>query len=196
MKIKKILLLATMLTSTTIAFSQGRNIIETRLSFTFNGKYNPFDSSSDKSIHAKTGYEVNAEWLREIYSDTYFGLGLGFQKHGDAKIENAQVEAKDLYSSIPFYIALKHQFNTDGLIQPFIKTNLGASFNITENGLKDSNRGINGFGYYATLGGGFEIDNFILDLSYEINTAKTDQNEEDDLDLTRFTLGLGYRFDF
>ncbi|UUV18505.1 porin family protein [Fusobacteria bacterium ZRK30] len=194
---KKIKLLAVLvvLTANTV-YGAGRNIIEGRIGANFNGKYNSIEKNGSELLgeDSETGYEVILEGLKETYSNTYMGLGIGYQKHGKAKALDGK--SGELYTSVPIYGVIKYQFNTDGTIQPFLKTNIGLSFNQTENGLRDIDEKVNPVGFYGAIGGGFEVDQFIVELAYQINTAKTDNNMEENIDHSRFTLGLGYRFDF
>ncbi len=193
-KIKLLALLAVLAVNT--AYGAGRNIIESRIGASFNGKYKTIEKNKTEILgeNSETGYEIVLEGLKEVYPDTYMGLGVGYQKHGKAK--DIGEKSGELYRSIPIYGAIKYQFNTDGTIQPFLKTNLGLSFNQTENGLRDIDEKVSPVGFYGAIGGGFEVDQFIVELSYQINTAKTDNNIEENIDHSRFILGLGYRFDF
>lgn len=195
MKQIKLLVLLALLTANT-AYGAGRNIIEGRIGANFNGKYNSIEENGTETLgeDSETGYEVIFEGLKETYSNTYMGLGIGYQKHGKAKYLNGK--SSELYTSVPVYGAIKYQFNTDGTIQPFFKTNIGISFNQTESGLRDIDEKVNPVGFYGAIGGGFEVDQFIVELAYQINTAKTDNNIEENIDHSRVTLGLGYRFDF
>ncbi|WP_028855680.1 outer membrane beta-barrel protein [Psychrilyobacter atlanticus] len=195
MKKIKLLTLLTILTANTV-YGAGRNIIEGRVGGSFNGKYKSIEENGTEVLgeDSEIGYEVILEGLKEVYPNTYMGLGIGYQKHGKAKDLNEK--SGELYTSVPIYGAIKYQFNTDGTIQPFLKTNIGLSFNQTENGLRDIDEKVNPIGFYGAIGGGFEVDQFIVELAYQINTAKTDNNIEENIDHSRFTLGLGYRFDF
>lgn len=195
MKKIKLLTLSVILTANT-AYGAGRNIIESRIGGNFNGTYNSVERNGTELFgkESKIGYEVIFEGLKETYPNTYMGLGIGYQKHGATK--NLDRNSSELYTSVPVYGAIKYQFNTNGTIQPFLKTNIGFSFNQTESGLRDIDEKVNPVGFYGTIGGGFEIEQFIIELSYQINTAKTDNNIEKNIDHSRVTLGLGYRFDF
>ena len=193
-KVKLLALLAVLTVNT--AYGAGRNIIEGRIGANFGGKYKSIEENGTEVLgeDSETGYEVVLEGLKEVFSNTYMGLGIGYQKHGKAKDLNKK--SGELYTSVPVYGAVKYQFNTAGTIQPFLKTNMGLSFNQTESGLRDIDEKVNPVGFYGAIGGGIEIDQFIVELAYQINTAKTDNNMEENIDHSRFTLGLGYRFDF
>jgi hypothetical protein len=195
MKKIKLLVLLVVLTTTTV-YGAGRNIIEGRIGGSFNGKYKAVEENGIEILgeDSETGYEIILEGLKEVYPDTYMGLGIGYQKHGKAK--DLDGKSGELYTSVPIYGVVKYQFNTRGTIQPFLKTNLGLSFNQTESGLRDLDEKVNPIGFYGAIGGGFEVDQFIVELAYQINTAKTDNHAEKNIDHSRITLGLGYRFDF
>jgi hypothetical protein len=181
---------------TTSVYSEGRNIIEGRIGGSFNGKFKTLEKNGVEVLGEESsgGGEIVLEVLKETYSGLYLGFGLGYQKHGEAK--DIKGESGSLYSSVPTYGTMKYQFNRDSQIQPYLKANLGLSFNRTESGLRKIDESINGFGFYGAIGGGIEIEHFIIDLSYQINTAKTDKEVEENIDVSRITLGLGYRFDF
>ena len=53
-------------------------------------------------------------------------------------------------------------------------------------------------GFYYGVGFGLEYKNFIADLSYQINYADIEGNNlnSSKADFQRFTLGLGYNFDY
>lgn len=195
MKKLKLLTILALLSANSV-YGAGRNIIEGRIGGNFNGKYNRIQDNNLEILgeSSKIGYEVVLEGLKEVYPNTYIGLGIGYQKHGKGEILGDK--SKDLYQSVPVYTAIKYQFNSDGTIHPFLKTNVGLSFNKTENGLRYLGEKVNPIGFYGAIGGGFEVDQFIIELAYQINTAKTDNNIEKNINHSRLTLGLGYRFDF
>ena len=190
------LLILLIILSNTVTYSAGRNIIETRIGGSFNGKYKSVESDGIEILGegSKVGYEIVLEGLKEVYPNTYVGLGIGYQKHGQAK--DIKGKSSELYTSVPAYITIKYQLNSYETIKPYLKTNFGLSFNRTENGLRDLEEKVNGYGFYGAIGGGIEIEQFIVDLSYQINTATTDGSSEKNIDHSRVTLGLGYRFDF
>jgi len=196
-KIRKIIYISLLVAlSTTSAYGKGRNIIEGRIGGSFNGKFKTLEKNGVEILgeESKGGGEIILEGLKEVYPGVYLGLGIGYQTHGEAK--DISGESGDLYGSVPTYGTMKYQFNRDNLIQPYLKANLGLSFNRTESGLRIIDESVNVFGFYGAIGGGVEVENFILDLSYQINTAKTEKELEESIDISRITLGLGYRFDF
>ena len=192
----KLTVLSFLIFGSCVTFSSGRNIIEVKVGGNFNTTYKSIEKNGNEILgkEAKGGYEITLEGLKEVFSNTYMGIGIGLQKHGEAN--NIGGEADYLYNSVPIYGTVKYQFNSDGLVQPFFKANLGLSFNRTEKGLRSIDESVNPVGFYGGLGGGIEVENFILDLTYQVNTAKTDKNFEEEINTSRLTLGLGYRFDF
>jgi len=192
----KLIILSFLILGSSVTFSSGRNIIEVKVGGNFNTTYKSIEKNGNEilSKEAESGYEITLEGLKEVYPNTYMGLGIGLQKQGKAK--NIGGKSQIPYNSIPIYGTVKYQFNNEGLLQPFLKANLGLSFNRTESGLRSIDENVNPVGFYGGLGGGVEIENFIIDLSYQVNTAKTDKNFKDEIHTNRVTLGLGYRFDF
>lgn len=173
-------------------------------------------------------WEIALEATKEVYSNLELGLGLAYQKHGDAKSNNDFLVFSDLpndifdtklemsgYTSIPLYLVAKYNFNAINNFVPYVKANLGYSFNdedgdftmtgITEFGYKDGTKGSVKIdnGLYYGLGAGFEYNNFTMDLMYQVNLAEAevtisdlDANVKKDFDYSRITLGFGYKFDF
>lgn len=162
------------------------------------------------------GYELTVEVMREVYPNFELGLGLSYQDHGDPKSIN--VYYKDLdgnikseipgFKSVPLYVTAKYNFPVEGNIKPYLKADLGYSFN-EENGdvkgdilghaIKYPTKVKNGL-YYG-IGAGAEYNNFVVDLMYKMNKAKIEIDDEGDkykkdLDYSRITLSVGYRFNF
>lgn len=84
-------------------------------------------------------YEFAVEATREIYPNLEVGLGLAYQKHGDPETysvsdsddESSWTTKYEMpgYTSIPLYLTAKYNFNAINNFVPYIKANLGYSFN-------------------------------------------------------------------
>lgn len=201
---KKILLIIGLISS--MAFAEG-NKIEVRgavdLAPEFNHNY--WDLQKD----AKFSYELAVEYRRELASNFELGVGLAYQDHGNVKTGDYSGFSTegDLYDSIPLYITGRYTFKNSTELTPYIKTNLGYSFNVNDGTLKlktalgDVDLDVNAKdGFYYGVGFGLEYKGFIADLSYQVNyadiEAKSNNFNSSPADFQRFTLGLGYNFDF
>ena len=160
------------------------------------------------------GWEIMFEATKEIYPNLELGFGIGYQDHGKPKSHTyvdpeytIEFEMPD-YTSIPLYMTAKYNFNSINNFTPYLKANLGYSFNDNDGDIDyydtQDGKGKIKFevddGLYCGIGGGFEYNNFIVDLMYQLN--KTDGEvkiEEDkfdgDYDYSRVTLSFGYKFD-
>ena len=95
-----------------------------------------FDTSPEKD--AKFSYELAGEYRYVFGKNIELGGGLAYQKHGklksftDVEDANVKVEISDteLYDSIPLYLTARYVFRNDTDFTPYIKANLGYSFNI------------------------------------------------------------------
>lgn len=169
------------------------------------------------------GYELAIEVTKNVTDSLELGLGVAYQNNSELKKYNVVQPTGDLlnytvgnYNSIPVYLTGKYNFDTINNWKPYLKANLGYSFNIQE---KDSNipnpwpaeyktKVKNGL--YTGIGVGAEYNNFLVDLTYSVNYAKATlelkDNPEGDreyiktksqsLNYSKLTLSVGYRFDY
>lgn len=170
------------------------------------------------------GYELTVEVMREVYPNFELGLGLSYQDHGDPKSvseydkdldENIKSEIPG-FKSVPLYVTAKYNLPVEGNIKPYLKADLGYSFNDERGNFKviktaSSKASESGYsrelltkvenGLYYGIGAGAEYNNFVIDLMYKINKAKVEMDNyneriKDDLDYSRVTLSIGYKFNF
>lgn len=108
------------------------------------GEYNT-EANSDEVDNFS--WEVALEATREVYPKVELGLGLAYQKHGDAKSafnheEYGKGEYDDTtlempgYTSIPLYLVAKYNFNAINNFVPYVKAHLGYSLNNDDGNLK------------------------------------------------------------
>lgn len=160
--------------------------------------------------------------MREVYPNLELGLGLSYQDHGDPKknttgdwildntgdLYDLKTEIKG-FKSVPLYAVAKYNFPVEGNIKPYIKADLGYSFNSDKGDVKVSVLGEGSTKYstkvenglYYGIGAGAEYNNFVVDLMYKVNRAEIKVNDEGDrikkdLDYSRVTLSVGYKFNF
>lgn len=166
-----------------------------------------YEVVSENSIKANSdevdnfSWEIALEATREVYSNFELGLGLAYQKHGDAKsafnheeygigeYDDTTLEMPG-YTSIPLYLVAKYNFNAINNFVPYVKAHLGYSFNNDDGNLKgygtivEPNNPIDKWfdeakvkiddGLYYGLGAGFEYNNFTMDLMYQVNLAEAE----------------------
>lgn len=167
--------------------------------------------TEDRSSSAVSGGEVALEFTKEKNQNFEYGFGIGYQKHNapkDKKIPSVATISSVGFQSVPVYLTGKYYF-PDMEEKIYMKCDLGYSFNnATDKNLKivleDGETGIfpvkvkNG-GYYA-IGLGMEVDNFVTEIMYKLNTAKLtdkakdEESEEYTYNYSRVTLSIGYKF--
>lgn len=159
----------------------------------------PMQSYLDESTKMN-GFEIAAEGMMKYNDKLDFGLGVAYQKTASRKESELMVKGGD-YDSVPLYATVKYKFNMNSMYVPYLKANLGYAFNVNEDNLNNGIKVKAENGMYYALGGGFEFNNFDIELMYgfiesdlKFNPAiegevnKTDGNRE------KLTLSLGYRF--
>ena len=156
------------------------------------------------------GYELTVEVMKEVYPNLELGFGLSYQDHGDPKSSTVDKTKYMMpgFKSIPLYATAKYNIPVEGNIKPYLKADLGYSFNDKNGNLKGTNE--DGTtkastkiqnGLYYGIGAGAEYNNFVVDLMYKVNKAEAkvsdkDERYKDDLDYSRVTLSVGYKFNF
>lgn len=212
--IKKILLGLTTLSCVSLA-SQDTNLY-LRTGADIWQKFDVITPKDSESINRKKadrmGYELTFEATKEIYPNLEFGAGISYQDHGSTKSLNEKDFDLKLdmpkFTSVPIYLVTKYNIPTDSNIKPYLKADLGYSFNhnsgsfkITdyenEETIKISSDIKNGL--YFGVGAGVEYNNFVADLMYKINKAQFETTTpygktKDDFDYSRVTLSVGYKF--
>lgn len=210
-----------------IAFANTNLYLRTGIDF--NGKYEEINLG-EGALHKKdsdgTGYEFAIEVTKNIDKNIELGVGIAYQDHG--KIDGKKVfeyEDKDNsyytefnfddYQSVPVYLTGKLTIPTKYNIKPYLKMDLGYSFNFGLNNLstynEDKENGVMDKytdsvsldlenGLYFGFGTGLEYNNFTVDLMYKLNKADVKYSDLDvgvtkPIDYSRVTLSFGYKFD-
>lgn len=160
-------------------FAEG-NKIEVRGGYDFGAKYDVDDIWDGGDAKAGT-FEIGSEYRYEVYPGVEVGGGIAYQSH--KKIKNGY----EAYNSVPVYLTTKYTFNTGMETKPYLKADLGYSFN--------TNKANNGMYYGA--GVGVSYNNFNVDLMYKENKSKINGWLWDSsLNYKRITLGFGYNIPF
>ena len=162
-------------------------------------KYDEIDGILDDSTDGFGG-EVALEGYKMLDDNFDVGLGLAYQFHADRDSKNSVSGVE--YDSIPVYLTAKYNFITDSNMKPYLKANLGYSFNFNSSDGDVSGTSFNTSiddGLYWAAGAGMEYDNFTVDLMYAVNKAESSADSysvKSDNDYERVVLSVGYIFDF
>ena len=217
---KKVLLGLFALASVSAVAAEGVNVYG-RLGLDVYSHYNKLvdreDGQTLLKAKGKVAPSIALEVTKDLGSNFEAGLGLGYVWHG--KRDYKATDDKDDYTakfpainSIPLYVTGKYKFDTGSDIKPYVKADLGYSFNkmkksiavtekdlttgetetVTAEGLKAKN------GLYAGIGAGVEYNNVTADLSYVFTGAKYKDIDGDTAKANKGALRLtvGYKFAF
>jgi opacity protein-like surface antigen len=180
------------LISTLNLIGKGTDMIEFRSGMNIGGKYNKIETTDFKSDRDPQGigYEFAIELIHEPIPNLITGLGTGYQRSSEMRIEGG--DKYGIIDTIPVYATIKYRFNEEGTYMPYLKLNLGASIPYTRSALKRT--GVEAeTGFYWAMGGGIEYKSFIFDLSYQWNRNKFDGDYDGEIEFSRVTFGVGYR---
>ena len=180
---KKILVLLTLVGS--IAMAQG-NIYEFRAGWDLHNRAK--DSDKEYQIRKdvlKTGPEVSFEYRKEVTDNLELGGGLAYKYNDltarkvDVNENKVSVSMKGLHS-VPIYATAKYNFKNDSAVTPYVKAKLGFAVNsgkidfqtINTPGVDSTAQMKFKHGFYYGAGAGVEYNNFVADLSYNVNTLR------------------------
>ena len=212
---KNLFMILGLLTLGTSVFAKD-NIVEFKTGLSPAPRYDVTPSKK-----AKFSYEIGVEYRYLVTENTELGAGIAYQSHGklkgftDVEDKNLKVgvEPLKLYDSVPLYLTGKYNFNLDSEVKPYVKADLGYSFNRAKkltgtdfdkmtNTTEDFSEKIKfKNGLYASVGVGLEYRNFVTELAYVHTTAKIKWDDEDGSDTERYNnnalrLTVGYKFNF
>lgn len=163
---------------------------------------------------AKSGYSFFLEGTTNVTPNTELGLGIGYtarKGRNVSYIDNTFSAQPELitgrmvsYNSIPLYLIAKYNFETGTGFKPYIKLDLGYSFNkinkidVYSNGTKvEGSDGKMKNGLYTGIAIGVEYNNFLTELSYHLTKSKwVDEYDKDKYDNKAVRLSVGYKFNF
>lgn len=172
-----------------------------------NGNVKVTDGKTDSR-----GYEIGIEATRNYNENIEYGIGFAYQDHAELEVYPKGVSANKFtgssYSSMPIYLTGKYKFNNYKGFVPYVKADLGYSFNFGEENIKDNNQSKYSLsikdGVYFGAGVGVEHRNFVTDIMYQINFAdatyrgtsgpQAGKSFTGDMDYSRITWSIGYRF--
>ena len=142
------------------------------------------------------GGEIAVEGLIPLNDMFHLGLGVAFQSHAAGNEYFSGYDSDDkrkdnYYNSVPVYVTGKFYIPTETVVKPYLKANLGYSFNTEFD--KDADVD-NGFYYAAGLG--VEYNNFNVDFMYAKTKGEVklkDSSYDVAADYARFVLSVGYK---
>ncbi len=139
-------------------------------------------------------YGIAVEATREIMYGLEIGLGVGYQWNGDFDYKGGyNGDRLPDFNSIPVYFTAKYSLVPIGDLVPYIKGDLGYSFN----DLDDNSKFSYDDGLYYGIGVGAEIQNLSLEISYKVNEGEVKTNHgKYDIDSSRVMFGAAYKFNF
>ena len=199
------------LVTSVASFSAGT--AEVRVGLDVNSKFKDDSNGTTQTTYSndvKTSWELAAEYRMPVWNNLELGAGLAYQNHG--KMEFTDGGSTEMYDSVPLYVTARYNFVNKSEFKPFVKMNLGYSFNMNDGSYNYTVSGIQvdidmnaKNGLYAAIGGGVEYKGYTADLSYQTNysslsadysVAGTSLGSEDlgNMNFNRITLGLGYNF--
>lgn len=220
---KKVLFGLIALSAVSMAQTEGLGNLYFKFGVDVAQKYKQFDVDGEKISNKEPkdiGYELTIEGTKEVAPNFELGLGVSYQDHGKIKekmsTEDPEVEyiifTPGGYTSIPVYITGKYNIPTESNIKPYLKADLGYSFNVGEKQAryrwydaggvdlydKDENFKLKvKNGAYFGVGAGVEYNEFVAEVMYKVNKAKVDTDGEiDKFDYSRVTLAVGYKLGF
>ena len=170
------------------------------------------DYKLNKKDRKDVGYEFAIEATETVLPEFEVGLGLAYQDHGRPKApEFAGEEGERLprFKSVPLYAVAKYNIPLESEFKPYLKADLGYSFNLKNSKTYRDEDGELKLSYkdgmYWGLGAGVEYENFVADLMYKMNYGKVKCEVRDDegsgsispkINYGRITLSVGYKFNF
>lgn len=181
----------------TLAFgAMGDNNLYLRAEFTPFSEYSTDNGTGVKTKDRISGaaYGIAVEVTREVMYGLEVGLGTGYQWNGDFDYEaDYSGERYPDFNSIPVYVTAKYSMAPIGDLVPYIKGDLGYSFN----DLDDNKYFSYEDGLYYGISVGAEIQNLSLEIAYRVNEGEinTDHGKYD-IDNSRVMFGAGYKFNF
>ncbi|MGX6592322.1 outer membrane beta-barrel protein [Cetobacterium ceti] len=149
------------------------------------------------------GYEISLEFMQQLWHSNFeVGLGTAYQRHGGVKTADPGLSV-GRYDSVPLYAIGKYNFGFWKGWSPYIKGDIGYSFNIKDHSLREAGESFPtkiDDGLYYGVGLGAEYYNWTVDAMYKVNKADIKVHDDadrssDNFDYSRVTLSVGYKFD-
>ena len=172
--------------------------VEVKGGIDFGGKYHYEKDWRTQKTKNSSG-EIGVEYRNEVVPGLEVGGGTAFQFHKDLK-DKVKGQNEKNYNSVPVYATAKYTFDTQTVVKPYVKGDLGYSFNSGNHdyGVLGKFKAKNGL-YYG-VGGGINYNNVNVELMYKENQGEYKYegpvvvNSKYDANYRRVSLGVGYNF--
>ncbi len=227
---KKVLIILFTLTSVGSFAKNGINVYG-KFGLDVYSRFNAIKDEGETIVpkKGKVGANFALEVTKNITPNFELGGGLAYTIRKDSKIHDSDIDSRfeerwnftmPRYESIPLYLTAKYNFETNSTIKPYVKADLGYSFNRVKKNIKinweekdlrtntidsgtDKVRVKTTNGMYLGVGVGFEYNNFVTDLSYVHTNSNFKWYDEDDKTWEKnkynngsIRLSVGYKFSF
>ena len=208
MRKKYLLLMGLMLTFFVYAEN---NTVEVKGGYDIYKKIEQKDTNGYDKLKFKNGFNLGAEYRREIFENIQVGAGIEYNFNSDktpgdkySPVDNSTVKySSDDLDTIPLYATARYIFRNRTDFTPYVKVNAGYSFNSgdmeAKKTLHDVNKTFKAYDYsakdsfYYAFGTGVEYKSFIIDLNYEINDFKADGKRYTNVSDTPGGLNVTYK---
>lgn len=192
-----------------------------------------YEREASMKAKGKVAPSVAIEITKDLNTNFEAGIGIGYVWHGkrdlNERIFDSSGELVAIYdgkvpavNSIPLYLTGKYKFDTNSDFKPYIKADLGYSFNRVKKSSFDVSVQQAGIvagyteytnlkaknGIYTAIGVGLEYNNITADLSYVFTGAKirttkipkglieSDETRTFKANNSAIRLTVGYKFSF
>ena len=207
---KKLVLTLMAITSITAV---GENHIYGKIGGDLYTRFSRIDRGSGSLFQSNHGRGLGIFWeaTTDATPNVELGAGIGYIRRASGKnmertvnMDNSTDNWKTArYDSIPLYATAKYNFITEGEIKPYVKADLGYSFNHARNKVYPDAKTKVKNGLYAGVGIGVEYGNLVTELSYNVTGAKvsvkgTDYTlaESQKYNNAAVRFSVGYKFNF
>lgn len=139
-------------------------------------------------------YELTGEYFIEPLDNVSIGFGVSYTWPAELSKVPTGLKSNPIDSCIPVFGSVIFSILPDSDIEPYIVARLGYTIvNANKNSAAQNVQG----DIYTSLGVGGYYNNFYLEGTYDKMSGYYSYNSKrSDLDFTRFTLRIGYKFDF
>lgn len=163
--------------------------------YNLRGSYGFLYNEKISDISLQTGsYELSGEYFIEPLDNVAIGFGFAYSWPSEFQSVPTGLKSNPIDSSIPVYGSMVFSILPDSNIEPYLIGRMGyAIINANKNSAAKNVQG----DIYTSLGIGGYYNDFFLEGTYDKTAGYyTLNSKRKDLDFTRFTLRIGYRFNF
>ena len=139
-------------------------------------------------------YDINGEYFVEPLDNMALGFGIAYSWPAEFKNASKTINSNPIDSAIPIYGSILVKIFPESNIEPYLIGRLGYSvINSNKNSKATDVQG----DLYKSIGVGGYFNNFLMELTYdETDGYYTLNSKRQDIDFSRFSLRIGYKFNF